>query len=506
MSSPLQVLLWSRILCLFEARSQGVADLAAQVAEARAAVRRAEEELAQALEQEVAESRDASVISAMSSGAGACHARITAKSHGDAAQYLTAQHKLRAPYYLRSAWKRYEEGLYWGKRKDITNPFIMEYAGIVQVVAALELDSENATTWLEAGKVASALVTLSDNMHSQLEPLSLFSRACRMDPSLLPDLKSFLLRRYNWKLHPDERQMRRKIWKTVRGWIATGVVEEVEREAVPSITDGACSSRSSSAVAEEAPREEDADIHEVLKHFRMRSIFPTRIMQVNVKAHMPDGFLERLSDLCIRKFKAFGRKNPKLEPNDLNDEFFSSQVDQFDELKKPKNQKKWPEMYRDSNDFKLLMKLMDGILRSFLRQTHTAPEPSDEDAFVTLWAAVYPGNGGRHGYHVHQNSIVSCVIYLQTAGATTPIIFVDPRGAPPVNDYEQHMKERSFEPEAPFHHSEYLFPEPGDVVCFPSWLVHTVPSHREAKNRVAFAANLEQQDSWDSWHRTATKW
>ena len=38
---------------------------------------------------------------------------------------------------------------------------------------------------------------------------------------------------------------------------------------------------------------------------------------------------------------------------------------------------------------------------------------------------------------------------------------------------------------------EYFFPTEGDLVCFPSWLVHNVPSHWESETRVAFAANLQ---------------
>jgi len=154
----------------------------------------------------------------------------------------------------------------------------------------------------------------------------------------------------------------------------------------------------------------------------------------------------------------------------------------------------------------MLVKVMKSALIGFLDRTGVGlSAEAKRDAQLVLWSAVYPGNGGRHGYHVHQGSVSSCVLYTQTAGATTPITFVDPRGAPPVNDYEQHAKERDFEPQAPFHHNEYFFPEAGDLVCFPSWLVHNVPSHWETQWRVAFAANL-QMDGWDPWFRTAVGW
>jgi len=249
------------------------------------------------------------------------------------------------------------------------------------------------------------------------------------------------------------------------------------------------------------------EVAKVVRGFQLRSIFPTRVLSTNIVKGMPDGFVERLSALCISKYEEFSTKFLDMDPNDLNDKFFSHQVTDERALQQKNMQKRWPEMYTDSKDFKLLIKLMKQALRGFVTQTGVASVPGDDEDYSTvLWAAVYPGNGGRHGYHVHQGSMSSCVLYLKTAGATTPITFVDPRGAPPVNDYEQHQKERDFEPVAPFHNSEYFFPEAGDIVCFPSWLVHNVPSHWEKEPRVAIAANLQGGGAWDSWHRTAVSW
>merc|ERR1719229_163727 len=102
---------------------------------------------------------------------------------------------------------------------------------------------------------------------------------------------------------------------------------------------------------------------------------------------------------------------------------------------------------------------------------------------VSLWAAVYLGDGSRHGQHAHQNSFSSCVVYLRMGLPQTPIKFLDPRGAPPLNDYEQHLAEHDFEPTAPFHHSAHFYPDEGDLVCFPSWLIHEVPSHWRSGTR-----------------------
>ena len=59
---------------------------------------------------------------------------------------------------------------------------------------------------------------------------------------------------------------------------------------------------------------------------------------------------------------------------------------------------------------------------------------------------MYPGveegkkneTAARHGYHTHELSLASCVLYLRNAGSGSgPIAFVDPRGAAPTDDWER---------------------------------------------------------------------
>lgn len=303
--------------------------------------------------------------------------------------------------------------------------------------------------------------------------------------------------------------MKKQLWRIVRAWNETGDAPHLPVTALSwSLAGESCASTSAGKTWDKHPVFNHATVNTALKEPLINDVFPTRIVRWNVRQHVPPGFAERLSTLAADKYTLFSQKYPGIDPNDLNDKFFGFQVtDERTLLSNSKELDRWPEMYRQSNDFKLLLQLMKGALIQFLNVTGVEARPSDSDEYGTvLWAAVYPGNGGRHGYHVHQGSISSCVIYLQTAGATTPIIFVDPRGAPPVNDYEQYAGERDFEPMAPFHHSEHFFPEVGDIICFPSWLVHTVPSHWEQATRVAFAANLQGTGAWDSWLRTVAGW
>ena len=135
--------------------------------------------------------------------------------------------------------------------------------------------------------------------------------------------------------------------------------------------------------------------------------------------------------------------------------------------------------------------------------------PLDLDQYhYVMWVQVYPSyrkSGGRHGYHAHQNSLISCVLYAQTDPVKTPIGFLDPRGAPVTRDYERVKAEfDGLQPTAPFHQPYFVFPEAGDVVCFPSWLIHFVPSHTGSNTtRIAFAFNLQENDAMDAWFLTA---
>eukprot|EP01047_Picozoa_sp_COSAG01_P022033 COSAG01_NODE_1297_length_10848_cov_60.004279_7_plen_84_part_00 len=58
----------------------------------------------------------------------------------------------------------------------------------------------------------------------------------------------------------------------------------------------------------------------------------------------------------------------------------------------------------------------------------------------------------------------------------------------------------------PFHRKKYLFPRKGDLICFPSWLVHQVPTvkgdNKKGEARVAFAANMNFWTNIDVWLRT----
>ncbi|CAD7922477.1 unnamed protein product [Amoebophrya sp. A120] len=123
---------------------------------------------------------------------------------------------------------------------------------------------------------------------------------------------------------------------------------------------------------------------------------------------------------------------------------------------------------------------------------------------------VYSKAGGHHEAHTHTDSIVSCVFYLTTDPARTPLSILDPRGKSVWAQYDamgdQPAKPfiHGWQPSAPFHQPYFYFPKKGDVVCFPSWLVHMVPPHEESDvERVGIAFLLTMTSRLDNWFYNA---
>jgi len=241
-------------------------------------------------------------------------------------------------------------------------------------------------------------------------------------------------------------------------------------------------------------KDPESQVNAAVASMTVRPIFPTLITSVNIIKYFGQDFPEKLAMIAVSKYRQFSKQQKQkglTDPNDINDRFFSAQH-------------VWPELH-NTKEYKQLNKFMRAALIEHAAKTGYRLSAKDvQDSHVVLWAAVYLEDGGRHGYHVHQGSLSSCVFYAKAPPGKTPIMFIDPRGAPPTHDYEQHLAERDFEPVAPFHHNYYFFAEAGDLVCFPSWLVHRVPSHFEAEERVAFPANLQANTAWDAWYRSAT--
>jgi uncharacterized protein (TIGR02466 family) len=222
-------------------------------------------------------------------------------------------------------------------------------------------------------------------------------------------------------------------------------------------------------------------------------------------ANLTAGFNEKISRLALDKFMEFKKtveaKEGQMSPNDLDDAFFAAQNTNPSLVERGESTAFWPALYDECPEYLQLIQLIRDACEEYIRR-YARPGTLEgiKDAHTeSMWSAVYIPST-VHSHHVHQGSIVSAVYYSKVGKSNTPIVFSDPRGAPPVQPYEQYEGEHDFEPEGPFHQQFNYFPKEGELVLFPSWLVHKVPSHFGESERVSWPFNY--QGPIDSWSRT----
>ncbi|CAD7922479.1 unnamed protein product [Amoebophrya sp. A120] len=152
------------------------------------------------------------------------------------------------------------------------------------------------------------------------------------------------------------------------------------------------------------------------------------------------------------------------------------------------------------------------LVQEFMEfQERTLFDPRRRQPYISFHWTLVADKDGQHPVHTHHSGIVSCAVYLRSDGMETPLIFLDPRGKGVFFDYKENNKKSpavpfnaGWQPNAPFHQPYYVFPKKGDVVCFPSWLVHQVPPHgKETGYRVGIAFLLMAPNRIDHWFHGA---
>ena len=448
----------------------------------------------------------------------------------------------RAMVYLTRARRAIKQGSRQLKGEDKSNedPYIKMWDAQNQILAALDLAGNSSEVWMHAGRVLSTLGMINPDNPLEFvhESEQIFAKACRLNSSHIEDVKEFVAPRgknnkiltalrdriNNWNGKPPTPRL--NFYEPIAS-IDCGVPETTtvrdarlaSGENASSCQDGTCSANvilndaiggggdaggGSSAI--ESGDDDMAALDRLVKSGKSENIFPTYIWRANVLDSFGTDFTDKLANISVTKYHEFAKKmnaksKEKKTLNDLNDMFFQYQSRE-ENRQKDRGSSDWNEMFQ-SREWNLLYKFFEKIMFNYLDMYNVQiTEKDKEESNVHMWVAVYPGEGGRHGHHVHQQSLVSCVFYAKTDEVTTPIIFSDPRGSPPIEDYEQHLSDDAYASQAPFHHGYNFFAGVGDVVCFPSWLVHNVPAHKAAEERVAFAANL-MSPSFAAWSQTA---
>jgi hypothetical protein len=111
-----------------------------------------------------------------------------------------------------------------------------------------------------------------------------------------------------------------------------------------------------------------------------------------------------------------------------------------------------------------------------------------------MWVNVLD-QGGRQSMHNHANSFISGVVYLKPTHESSRTVFMK---APGGTDYS-FKNDHAGIATGPFNAEKWISPqpEPGDLVLFPSYLMHAVPPN-EGERRITLALNAipARLDSW----------
>ena len=111
-----------------------------------------------------------------------------------------------------------------------------------------------------------------------------------------------------------------------------------------------------------------------------------------------------------------------------------------------------------------------------------------------MWVNVLD-TGGHQTMHNHANSFISAVVYLTPTHASSRTIFMKSPGGTDFSFKNDHSGMVT----GPFNAEKWISPEPepGDLVLFPSYLMHAVPPNA-GERRITLALNAipSRLDSW----------
>jgi hypothetical protein len=111
-----------------------------------------------------------------------------------------------------------------------------------------------------------------------------------------------------------------------------------------------------------------------------------------------------------------------------------------------------------------------------------------------MWVNVLD-TGGRQAMHNHANSFISGVLYLTPTHPEAQTVFMRSPGGTDFAFKNDHARVTP----GPFSADKWVSPapQPGDLVLFPSYLMHAVPPNPgERRTSLAFNAIPTRLDSW----------
>ena len=111
-----------------------------------------------------------------------------------------------------------------------------------------------------------------------------------------------------------------------------------------------------------------------------------------------------------------------------------------------------------------------------------------------MWVNVL-NTGGHQAMHNHANSFISGVVYLTATHASSQTVFMKSPGG---TDY-LFKNDHAGITTGPYNADKWISPapQPGDMMLFPSYLLHAVPPNQgECRITLAFNAIPLRLDSW----------
>jgi uncharacterized protein (TIGR02466 family) len=115
-------------------------------------------------------------------------------------------------------------------------------------------------------------------------------------------------------------------------------------------------------------------------------------------------------------------------------------------------------------------------------------------ALKEMWVNVLD-TGGRQAMHNHANSFASGVVYLTATHDSARTVFMKSPGGTDFIFRNDHARVTP----GPFSGDKWISPapQPGDLVLFPSYLMHAVPPNAGGRRvSLAFNAIPKRLDSW----------
>jgi hypothetical protein len=115
-------------------------------------------------------------------------------------------------------------------------------------------------------------------------------------------------------------------------------------------------------------------------------------------------------------------------------------------------------------------------------------------ALKEMWVNVLDG-GGRQAMHNHANSFTSGIVYLTPTHPGSQTVFMKSPGG---NEFMFRNDHKGTKP-TEFSADKWISPapEPGDMVLFPSYLMHAVPPNQgERRITLSFNSIPAQLNSW----------